>query len=124
MAFHLEEKIMQAGTQTALGPQKMVWAGRMMSALPVLVLRIDGVATLIKPASVVEATVRLGYLESVIPGLDTLILVWTVVYVVPRTSMLGAILLTGDVGGATATDMRLGDPPFPMVFPSIVGVLS
>jgi hypothetical protein len=94
-----------------------------MSALPVLFLLIDGVAKLIKPAPVVEATVRLGYPESVIPGLGTLLLVCTVVYVVPRTSILGAILLTGYLGGATATHVRIGDPLFPVVFPSIVGVL-
>ena len=114
---------MQSGTQTALVPKKMVWAGRIISAIPVLFLLIDGVAKLIKPAPVVEATVRLGYPESVIPGLGTLLLVCTVVYVVPRTSILGAILLTGYLGGATATHVRIGDPLFPILFPSIVGVL-
>ena len=114
---------MQSGTQTALVPKKMGWAGRIMSAIPVLFLLIDGMAKLIKPAPVVEATVRLGYPESVIPGLGTLLLVCTVVYVVPRTSILGAILLTGYLGGATVTHVRIGDPLFSILFPSIVGVL-
>jgi hypothetical protein len=121
--FHLEKKFMQSWTQTALVPKKRVWAGRMMSAIPVLFLLIDGVAKLIKPAPVVEATVRLGYPESVITGLGTLLLVRTVVDVVPRTSILGAIMLTGYLGGATAIHVRIGDPLFPIVFPSIVGVL-
>lgn len=114
---------MQPDTQTALVSKKMLWAGRILSAIPVLFLLFDGVAKLIKPASVVEATVRLGYPESVIPGLGILLLVSTVVYVVPRTSVLGAVLLTGYLGGATATHVRIGDPLFPILFPSIVGAL-
>jgi hypothetical protein len=116
-------EFMQPDTQTALVSKKMLWAGRILSAIPVLFLLFDGVAKLIKPASVVEATVRLGYPESVIPGLGILLLVSTVVYVVPRTSVLGAVLLTGYLGGATATHVRIGDPLFPILFPSIVGAL-
>ena len=114
---------MQPATQIAPVSKKMLWAGRILSAIPVLFLLFDGVAKLIKPASVVEATVRLGYPESVIPSLGILLLVCTVVYVVPRTSVLGAILLTGSLGGATATHVRIGDPLFPVLFPSIVGAL-
>ena len=114
---------MQSATETAPVSKKTVWAGCIISALPVLFLLFDGVAKLIKPAPVVEATVRLGYPESLIPGLGILLLVCTVVYVVPRTAVLGAILLTGYLGGATATHVRIGDPIFPILFPSIVGVL-
>jgi DoxX-like family len=114
---------MQPDTQTAPASKKMLWAGPILSAIPVLFLLFDGVAKLIKPAPVVEATVRLGYPESVIPGLGILILVSTVVYAVPRTSVLGAILLTGYPGGATATHVRIGDQLFPILFPSIVGAL-
>jgi hypothetical protein len=114
---------MQPDAQIAPVSKKMLWAGRILSAIPVLFLLFDGVAKLIQPASVVEATVRLGYPESVIPGLGILLLVSTVVYVVPRTSVLGAILLTGYLGGATATHVRIGDQLFPILFPSIVGAL-
>jgi DoxX-like family len=114
---------MQPDSQTAPVSKKMLWAGRILSAIPVLFLLFDGVAKLIKPASVVEATVWLGYPESVIPGLGILLLVCTVVYVVPRTSVLGAILLTGYLGGATATHVRIGESLFPILFPSIVGTL-
>jgi DoxX-like family len=113
---------MQPDTQTA-PVSKMLWAGRILSAIPVLFLLFDGVVNLIKPASVVEATVRLGYPESIVPGLGILLLVCTVVYVVPRTFVLGAILLTGCLGGATATHVRIGDQLFPILFPSIVGAL-
>ena len=101
----------------------MLWAGRIMSALPALFLLLDGVMKLGKPAPVVEATVRLGYPESVIFGLGIVLIVCTVLYVIPRTSVLGAILLTGYLGGATATHVRVGEPLFPVLFPSMVGVL-
>lgn len=101
----------------------MLWAGRIASAIPILFLLVDGVMKLIKPAPVVEATVRLGYPESVITGLGIVLLVSTILYAVPRTSVLGAILLTGYLGGAIATHVRVGEPLFPVLFPAIVGVL-
>jgi hypothetical protein len=114
---------MLSGTQTAPVPKTMLWTGRIMSAIPVLFLLFDAVSKLVKPAPVVEATVQLGYPESVIPILGVLLLVCTLLYVVPRTSILGAILLTGYLGGATATHVRMGGPLFAILFPSIVGIL-
>ena len=114
---------MQPGTQTASISKKRLWAGRIISALPALFLLIDGVMKLVKPAPVVDATVRLGYPESVIVGLGLVLLVCTVLYMIPHTSVLGAILLIGYLGGAVATHVRVGDSLFPVVFPSIVGVL-
>lgn len=114
---------MQPGTQTGSVSKKWLWAGRIISAIPALFLLLDGVMKLIKPAPVVEATVRLGYPESVILGLGIVLLTSTVLYLIPRTSMLGAILLTGYLGGAVATHVRAGDPWFPVFFPIIIGVL-
>ncbi len=114
---------MQSGTQNAPVSRKRLWAGRTMSALPALFLLVDGVMKLFKPAPVVAATLRLGYAESVIFGLGVLLLSCTVVYLVPRTSVLGAILLTGYLGGAVATHVRAGDGLFPIFFPVIPGVL-
>jgi hypothetical protein len=94
-----------------------------MSALPAVFLLVDGGMKLVKPAPVVEATVRLGYPESVIFGLGIVLLACTVIYLVPRTSILGAILLTGYLGGAVATHVRVGDGLFPIFFPVILGVL-
>mgnify|MGYP003693645275 CR=1 FL=1 len=74
-----------------------------MSALPALFLLVDAVGKLVKPAPVVEGTVQLGYPESVILGLGIVLLACTVLYVIPRTAILGAILLTGYLGGAVAT---------------------
>ena len=115
---------MPSETQTALGSKKMLWAGRIMSALPVLFLLMDGVMKLLKPAPVVEATVGLGYPETVILSLGIVLLFCTVLYAIPQTSVLGAILLTGYLGGAVATHVRVGNPLFThTLFPIYLGVL-
>jgi len=99
----------------------MLWAGRIISTLPVLLLLFSGVMKLMKPAAVVEGFAQLGYPESLALGIGILELVCTVVYVIPRTSILGAILLTGFLGGATATHVRIGDPFFmPVVLGGLV----
>jgi hypothetical protein len=114
---------MTQGNQSASVAKKQLWAGRIMSALPALFLLVDGGMKLVKPAPVVEATVRLGYPESVIFSLGMVLLACTVVYLIPRTSILGAILLTGYLGGAVATQVRVGEGWFPIFFPVILGVL-
>jgi hypothetical protein len=74
----------------------------------------------VKPASVVEGFAHLGYPERLALGLGILELACTVIYVIPRTAVLGAILLTGYLGGAIATHLRIGEPFF---MPIILGVL-
>ena len=103
--------------------KKQLWVGRILSALPALFFIVDGGMKLIKPPPVVEATVRLGYPESTIAGLGTVLLACTAIYLIPRTSILGAILLTGFLGGAVATHVRVGDGLFPILFPIFLGVL-
>jgi hypothetical protein len=104
--------------------KKMLWAGRIMSALPALFLLMDGVMKLVKPEPVVKATVQLGYPESVIVGLGIVLLACVILYLIPRTSVIGAILLTGYLGGAVATHVRVGDPLFThTLFPVFFGVL-
>ena len=114
---------MQSDTQTAPVSKKSLWAGRIISALPVLFLLLDGVMKLVKPAPVVAATVQLGYPESTIVGMGIVLLGSTVLYIIPRTSILGAILLTGYLGGAVATHVRVGAGLFPVLFPVIIGIL-
>ena len=114
---------MQSNTQTAPTSKKMLWTGRIISALPVLFLLMDGVMKLLKPRVVVDATVQLGYPESVILGLGIVLITCTILYIIPPTSGLGAILLTGYLGGAVATHVRVGEGLFPVLFPVIVGVL-
>src|SRR5882724_12948384 len=114
---------MQSSTQTKPVSKSTMWAGRIISALPILFLLMDGVMKLVKPRVVVEATVQLGYPESVIVGLGVVLLTCTVLYMIPATSVLGAILLTGYLGGAVATHVRVGEGLFSVLFPVIVGVL-
>jgi xanthine/uracil permease len=100
--------------------KKMLWAGRVASAVPVLMLLFSGVMKLARPAFVVEEFARLGYAEGLVLGIGVLELTCTAVYAIPRISVLGAVLLTGFLGGATATHVRIGDPFFP---PVVVGAL-
>jgi hypothetical protein len=113
--------------QSAISPASVstgaLWTGRVMSALPVLFLLFDAAMKLVKPAFVVEATVALGYSESVIVPLGVVLLVCTILYLMPQTAVLGAILLTGYLGGAVATHVHHGDGPFEIFFPVIFGVL-
>jgi hypothetical protein len=114
---------MAANVQVGSLPAKGVWAGRIVSWLPGLFLLVDGVAKLFKPAPVIEGTIKLGYSESVIIPLGIVLIVCTVLYLIPRTAMLGAILLTGYLGGAVATHVRAADGIFPVVFAVTFGVL-
>ena len=114
---------MQAMHQTVPVSQKTLWTGRIMSGLPALFLLVDGVMKLVKPAPVVEGTLRYGFSESVMIPLGILLTACTIIYVIPRTAVLGAILLTGYLGGAIATHVRFGDPWFPILFPVCIGAL-
>lgn len=98
----------------------MLWTGRILSAIPVLMLLMSGVMKLLKPAFVVEGFKHLGIPESLMLGLGILELACTAVYVIPRTAVLGAILVTGFLGGAILTHLRVGEPIF---MQSIFGVL-
>jgi hypothetical protein len=73
---------------------------------------MDAVMKLIKPAFVVDATVKLGYQQSAIQGLGIALLICTILYAIPRTSVLGAILLTGYLGGAVGSNLWVGSPLF------------
>lgn len=106
-----------------MSKKSLVWAGRILSALPVLFLLLDGVMKVVKPPFVVEATVQLGYPESVIVGLGILLVACTILYIIPRTAVLGAILLTGYLGGAVATHVRVGGPLFSILMPVILGAM-
>jgi hypothetical protein len=114
---------MQSGNQSASVGRAMLWSGRIMSALPALFLLFDASMKFVKPTQVVEATVKLGYPEGVILGLGIVLLTCTVLYLIPPTAVLGAILLTGYLGGAVASHVRVGDELFAITFPIIFGAL-
>ena len=111
---------MQADTQTAAVSKKRIWGGRIMSALPVLLMVFGGMFGVLKPAVAVAGVVHYGYAERVVLPICIVEIACAVVYAIPRTSVLGAILLTGYLGGATATHVRVGEPFF---LPVIFGVL-
>jgi hypothetical protein len=114
----------ESNPNTATVSKVSLWTGRILSALSTVFLLMDGIMKLIKPPPVVEATVRLGYPESVIQSLGIILLVCTILYVIPRTSILGAILLTGYLGGAVAANVRVGNPLFShILFPVYVALL-
>jgi hypothetical protein len=98
----------------------MLWAGRIFSALPVLMLLFSAAMKFVKSPAVVEGFVHLGYPEHIALPLGILELTCTLLYVIPQTSVFGAILLTGYLGGAVATHVRLGEP---FIMPVILGVL-
>ena len=96
--------------ETISMPKKLMWAGYILSGLPALLLLFSGVMKLVKAPSVVEGFTHLGYDQSVALGIGIVELLCTILYLIPRTSVLGAILLTGYLGGATATHLRIGEP--------------
>lgn len=100
------------------------WIGRILSGLAILFLLLDAVMKVVKAPPAVEGTVQLGYPEGTVFGIGLVLLVCTVLYAIPRTTILGAILLTGYLGGAVATNVRVEAPLFTHVlFPVYVGVL-
>jgi hypothetical protein len=113
-------------TSATLAPisKSQLWTGRVLSTLAVLFLIFDGVLKLVKPAMVVEATVKLGYPESMITPIGIVLLSCVALYCIPATRVFGAILLTGYLGGAVATHTRVGDPLFShILFPTYVASL-
>ena len=101
-----------------------VVTGRVLSTLAVLFLLFDAIGKLMRPVQVIEGTTQLGWPVSVILPLGIIQAVLVVLYVVPRTAVLGAILWTGYLGGAVATHVRIGNPLFShILFPTYVAAL-
>lgn len=113
---------MPSDAQVAPASKGMLWTGRIISILVVLFMLFTGALKLIKPAGVVEGFAHFGYPERLILIIGIVEIACAVIYAIPPTSILGAILLTGYLGGATATNVRIGDPQFLM--PVVVGVLA
>lgn len=113
---------MQSVSTTHSAPisNKMIWAGRIISGLLVLLMLFSGIGKLFKPVQVIDEFTRLGYPENAILGIAIVEIACAIIYAIPRTAVLGAILLTGYLGGATATHVRIGDPYF---MPIIIGAL-
>lgn len=101
-----------------------LWTARVMSGIAILFMLLDSVMKLFKPAFVIDSTVSLGYQEHHIYLMGILGLLSTILYALPRTTILGAVLLTGYFGGVIATQVRLDAPLFSTIlFPVYLAVL-
>ena len=115
---------MHSTSETARTARGRIWTGTILSGIAVLFLLFDSVGKLLKVAPVVEATAQLGYPEGVIRPIGVILLICVVTYAIPRTSILGAVLLTGYMGGAIATHVRVGSPLLThTLFPVYLAVL-
>ena len=97
---------------TNTSSKKMKITGWVLSILAILLLLADGFAKLIKPEPVIQATLQLGYPESTITTIGILVIICAIIYAIPRSAFIGAILLTGFLGGAIATHFRINNPLF------------
>ena len=103
---------------------KTIWIGRILSALAILFLSFDTIIKVLRLPVAIEGTMQLGYPESTVFIIGLIQLACLVLYVVPQTSVFGAILFTGYLGGAIATHLRIGSPLFThILFPIYVAVL-
>jgi hypothetical protein len=114
---------MESAAQIGPVSKGRFWAGWIVTVLLALFLLMDAVMKLAKLPIVVETTVKLGYPENTILPVGIVLLACTVLYLIPRTAFLGAILLTGHLGGAVATHVHVGESLFSIIFPIIIGVL-
>jgi DoxX-like family len=99
-----------------------LWTGRVMSALPAMLLLTSAVMKLMRLAPAVEGFARMGVPEHLIVPVGLIELICVLVYLIPRSAILGAILMTGLLGGATITTLRVVDPSYPM--PVVLGMLA
>jgi hypothetical protein len=111
---------MSSDPEVPRASNKLVWAGRILSALPIPLLVMSGVMKLSQTPDVVKGFSDFGYDPSILVPLGIVELLCVILYIIPQTAVLGAILLTGYLGGATATHVRVGDA---FIAPVIMGVI-
>jgi DoxX-like family len=112
--------------ETTAPSKARLWTGRIMSTLPLLFLIVDIVFKFIRPIppQVMQSISQLGFQTSILTITGVLLLICTLLYVLPATSVLGAVLLTGYLGGAVSVQVRVGNPLFGYIlFPVYIGIL-
>ncbi len=115
---------MHSSSQTAAS-KKMLWTGRIVSALVILLMLFDATIKVLRLPAAVAGAVQVGYPANVVLPIGIVLLVCVVLYAIPRTSILGAILLTGYLGGAVATNVRISSPLLSYgLLPAYIGVLA
>jgi len=118
----LEARLPQSHARST-SVSKRVLAGRIISGVPILFMIFDGGIKLTNTAPVTDAFAQLGYPLALAPTIGILALVCTAIYAIPRASVLGAVLLTGYLGGAISTQVRAGASAFSVFFPIIIAAL-
>jgi hypothetical protein len=114
---------MQTQIEPMTGRGKMVWTGRVLSTVITLIMAFDGTMKLVQPAPVMKASAQLGYSANEVFGIGIALLICTALYVIPQTAVLGAIVLTGYLGGAIASQLRISASLFSLSFPFLFCVL-
>jgi hypothetical protein len=102
---------------------KQLWAGRIVTGLATLFMLMDGAMKVVKPAPVLEANAKLNYPVEILSSIGLVLIACTILYLIPRTSIFGAILLTGYLGGAFASQVRAGAGLFELAFPLLFALL-
>jgi len=117
-----ETKITQGATPKSSSgrPNALVWTGRVLSALAVFFLAFSGIMKVMQPQQVTEGFAQLGYHENVAVPIGLVEVTCAILYAIPQTSVFGAILLTGYLGGATATHVRMSEPFFAPILMGVV----
>jgi small ligand-binding sensory domain FIST len=123
MTNYAEADPMQTAVEAAGKSKAATWSGPAISGLVILFMVFDGVTKVLNVPQVIQASVRLHLSIADTAGIGIVLLVCTALYAIPRTAILGAILLTGYLGGATAIQLQAQSPAFENVFPVIFGVL-
>jgi len=109
-------------TPTARMSKGVLWTSRLLRAVPVLLVLLGSVMKLMKSASVIQGFAHAGLSERLVMPVGLIELTCVIVYLVPATSVLGAILLSALLGGATVTTLRIGDPTYPI--PILLGMMA
>ena len=114
---------MSAELKPAAPSKAWLWTGWIISLLPAVALIAGAIFKLLQRRDVLDEFDRLGYRPEHPLPLGIVEIACTILYLIPQTSVLGAVLLTGYLGGATATHVRVGDPAYQIASPIIMGVL-
>jgi hypothetical protein len=116
----MEAILDRPATSSARASNTRLWIPRALGSLLILFLAVDGAGKVLRWAPYVEGTAKVGYPDGTLVPMGLALLVSTLLYAIPRTAPLGALLLTAYLGGATATHVRMGQP---FVFPIVLGML-
>jgi DoxX-like family len=111
-------------SETNESSRKRLWTGRVLTGLSGAFLIFDACTKLVKPPAVVRGAMHLGYPESTLVGIGVVLFACTLLYLIPRTSVLGAVLLTGYLGGAVATNVRAEMGAFNILAPAIFACIA